>query len=141
MARRDIRNEAALATTRIAGRRWDIAMRNEEWDLFASDACAGARARLLAALETFCDRGDRKLPGSCFRWLSRSPREHQAARQGSFQAHGVALRGHASDRVFFVTAIDIDPAPPPPTRRARRGESDQRQLPLSLLLPTGGQHG
>ncbi len=141
MARRNIRTQAALATTRIMGLRWDIAMRNAEWDLFSSDACAGARARLLAALETFCDRGDRKLPGSCFRWLSRSPRAHQVARQGSFQAHGVALRGHASDRVFFVTAIDIDPVPPPPTRRARRGKSDQRQLPLSLLLPTGGPHG
>lgn len=141
MAPRDIRTQAALATTRITGRRWDIAMRNAEWDLFTSEACAEARGRLLAALETFCDDGDRKLPGSCFRWLSRSLRANQAARQGSFQAHGVALRGHASDRVFFVTAIDIDPVPPPPTRRARKGEPDQRQLPLSLLLPIGGHHG
>lgn len=142
MARRDMRTEAGLATTRITGRRWDIAMRDAQWDLFASDVCTEARVRLLAALESFCDNGDRKLPGSCFRWLSRSARDApQAARHGSFQAHGVALRGHASDRVFFVTAIDIDPVPPPPTRHARKRAPDQRQLPLSLLLPTGGSHG
>lgn len=141
MARRNIRTQAELAATRITGRRWNVAMRNTEWDLFGTDACAEARPRLLAALECFCDNGERTLPGSCFQWLTRSSRDHQTARQGSFQANGVALRGHASQRVFFVTSIEIDPAPPPPRKRVRKSEPDQRQLPLSLLLPIGGYHG
>ena len=141
MARRDVRPRAGMAATRVTGRRWSIAMRDAEWDLFGSDACAAARDRLLVVLESFCDHGDRKLPGSCFRWLTRSSRGRETARHGSFQAYGVALRGHATDRVFFVTSIEIDPAPPLPARRTRRGEPDQRQLPLSLLLPTGGHHG
>lgn len=118
-------------------------MRDAEWDEFCSDSCDSGRPRILAAAKHFCDEGERDLPGSCFRWLSRTDRAQGASRQGAFQAGGVVLRGHANDRVFFVTSVEIDPVlPPSPTRRrGARGEVDQRQLPLALIVSHGGKDG
>ena len=118
-------------------------MRDAEWDGLCAAGCASARSRLCSALEHFCDHGDRDLPPSCFRWLSRADRSPGAARQGSFEARGVVLRGHATDRVFFVTAVEIDAAQPPRPSRPRRSNADpaQRQLPLALIVPRGGNDG
>jgi hypothetical protein len=142
MPRRDVQVQAGMATARITGRRWSVAMRDAEWDELAGEPCANARGRLIVTMEHFCDSGDRDLPGSCFRWLSRATRERRAARQGFFQAHGVVLRGHASDRVFFVTSIEIDPTPLPRGSRRKPGSAvDQRQLPLAFAVPNGGNDG
>lgn len=75
--------------------------------------------------------------------LSRADRSPGAARQGSFEARGVVLRGHATDRVFFVTAVEIDAAQPLRPSRSRRSNADpaQRQLPLALIIPGGGNDG
>jgi hypothetical protein len=142
MPRRDIQVQAGMATARIIGRRWSVAMRDVEWNELASESCTSARGRLIVTMEHFCDSGDRDLPGSCFRWLSRTTREPQGARQGSFQAHGVVLRGHASDRVFFITSIEIDPTPlPHPTRRNCSKAVDQRQIPLAFGAINGENDG
>lgn len=135
MTRHDRRNAAMLPTTRFSGRRWSVAMRDPDWDRFVERPCRDARMRLTVVLERFCDHGERDLPRGAFRWLTPSERSGGASREATFEAWGTVLRCHATDRVMFVDAIGIDP-PPEPSRRgaARRGGSDQRQLPLLLSV-------
>lgn len=139
MVRRDIRSAALLATARVTGRRWDVAMREAEWERFLSEVDVDARLRLAAVMRRFCDHGDRDLPGSAFRWLTRPG---GAAREASFEARGTVLRCHATDRVMFVDAVDIDPDAPVPrrARRPRRGPHAP-QLALPLPTPTETSHG
>jgi len=112
-------------------------MRDAEWNNFAAIGCPTARARLIVMLEHFCDHGERDLPAGAFHWLPRSAQVPGAARQGAFEARGVVVRGHASDRIFFVTSISIDPGDLPPTPRGRVVQTDARQgqLPLSSVTP------
>ncbi|MBB3693539.1 hypothetical protein [Sphingomonas sp. BK580] len=135
MALRGIRSETQLAAARVEGRRWAVAMRDAEWERFGTAICAAARLRLTAVMEHFCDHGERDLPRGAFRWLTASGRPRGAAREGAFEARGTVLRGHATDRVFFVTEIAVDPTvPAPPGRRRRRLEDGgERQLALALL--------
>lgn len=143
MARRDIRSETRLATARIVGRRWTVAMRDAEWERFAADTCTQARLRLTVVMERFCDHGERDLPRSAFRWLSSPERPRGASREGAFEARGTVLRGHATERVFFVTDVGIDPVAPPPAPRGRRKsvDSGQRQLPLAFVVARGEGDG
>lgn len=112
-------------------------MRDAEWNDFVAIGCPTTRARLIVMLEHFCDHGERDLPGGAFHWLPRSAQIPGAARQGTFEVRGVVVRGHASDRIFFVTSIAADPAAPLPARRGRAAQADTRQgqLPLSILKP------
>ena len=138
MARRDIRSKALLATARITGLRWSVAMRDAEWEGFLTLVDQDAQLRLAAVMKRFCDRGDRDLPAGAFGWLS-SPGE--AAHEAAFEARGVVLRGHATDKVCFVTSIDVDPAVPPPRPRRGRPVPAGGQLNLALLTPTETSHG
>lgn len=132
-----------MATTRVTGRRWSVAMRDAEWNEVVGIACPTARARLIVMLEHFCDHGERDLPANCFNWQSRGAQKPGTARQGAFEARGVVLRGHASDRVFFATSVEVDPAAPAAPRRGRRGQDDDRQgqLPLARITPQGEENG
>jgi hypothetical protein len=143
MARRDIRSETRLATARIVGRRWTVAMRDADWERFSTGTCTSARLRLTVVLERFCDHGERDLPRGAFRWLSSPDRPKGAAREGAFEARGTVLRGHATERVFFVTEVGIDPVAPAPASRGRgkRDDPAQRQLPLRFLAARGKGDG
>jgi hypothetical protein len=112
-------------------------MRDAEWGQLLEQVRDDARLRLAAVMKRFCDHGERDLPGGAFRWLARS----DPPREGAFEALGTVLRGHATDRVFFVTSVEIDPDTAPPRRRGRRSDAAQPQLPLTLLTDTETRNG
>lgn len=115
-------------------------MLDADWELFTGSVPVGARLRLTVVLEHFCDGGFRDLPRGSFRWLSRSSVSSGSARQGAFEARGTVVRGHATDRVFFVTSIEADPTPPPSPGGRRPGRGDHGlQLPLAFITPTNGE--
>ncbi len=138
MARRNVRSEALLATARITGRRWSVAMRDAEWEGFLTQVNEDARLRLAAVMKRFCDHGDRDLPVGAFKWLATSG---SFVREGAFESQGTVARGHAADRVFFVTSIETDPATPLPRPHGRRPAPPNPQLNLALLTPTETSHG
>lgn len=143
MPRRVVRNVAEMPLARIDGRRWAVAMCETEWVLFVQGIAAPARNRLRAILEHFCQHGEDDLPRGCFRWLSSSTQIPGAAVLGTFEAHGVVLRGRAARiderAMFYVTAIDVDPSPEPsgqrPKRSRKRNDPRQERLPFPPRLP------
>ncbi len=114
-------------------------MRGPDWDVFTETICLAARLRMTVVMEHFCDHGEQDLPRGAFRWLSKSEGILDAVREGAFEAHGVVLRGRASDRVFFVASIEIDVATPPPNIRPTRPLNDPRQPSLPLAFTLGGK--
>ena len=119
---------AKMPQVRFEGARWDVVMCESEWGRFRNDIPYRAYFRLAALLRAFCEDGGEDLPRRSFRWLSRDPADPKGARQGAFEAHGVAIYGrhgitHGRNR-FYVTGVLVDPVdgepePPPPDRQHR----------------------
>lgn len=128
---------AEIPQARFTGTFWTVAMCDKDWRRFCA-VSPDANYRLTVMFEIYCETGGFHLPPSALRWLT--PESNTAAADiGSFEAHGVVVRGRRATNgqggTFFVTEVQEDaPAPVPIARTRTTNRSEDRR---QGVLPFG----